>query len=466
MLAWAERGPPPGYTGIMLPVVAIVGRPNVGKSTFFNRLIGERRAIVHDRPGVTRDRHYETTKRWGGREILLVDTGGLEPDPDTDLFKSMRVQALAAVEEADVVVLLVDGRAGVTPLDREVAELLRRSDRPVLLAVNKLDTGRQEHHVHDFHGLGLEDVFALSAEHGRGVGEIMDRVLELFPVEEKDLEEEEDTGEVRIAVIGRPNIGKSTLVNGLIGEDRHVVDDAPGTTMDAVDSALEHNGDRFLLVDTAGVRRRSRIDGDVEGFAVSRAVRSIERCHVTLLMVDGTEGPTEQDARLGALVVSRGRALVILVNKWDLVKQDEERHVGVVKDEFERKLPHLSWAPVLYISALTGKGTHRVLDEVRRVYAQFDTRISTADCNRFLESALATHSPPQKQSRPVRLNYMSQVRVRPPTFNIWCNTPEGVIDSYKRFLTNRLRDTYGFEGTPLRLFFLQKRRVGEGTEGG
>ncbi len=445
----------------MLPVVAIVGRPNVGKSTLFNRLIGERRAIVHDRPGVTRDRHYETTDKWGDREILLVDTGGLEPDPDTDLFKAMRMQALAAVEEADVAILLVDGRAGVTPLDSEVAGLLRRSDRPVLLVVNKLDTPKHEEMVHDFHGLGFEEVFALSAEHGRGVMAIMDRVLSLVP---EAIETPEVEGELRIAVVGRPNIGKSTLVNKLVGEERHVVDDAPGTTMDSVDSPLDVNGQRFLLVDTAGVRRRSRISDDVEGFAVSRAIHSIERCHVTLLMIDGTEGPTEQDARLAALVINRGRALVVLVNKWDLVKEDEERNVAVVREEFERKLPHLTWAPVLYISALTGKGTHRIFEYVNQVYAQFDKRVSTSECNRFLEAALMAHSPPQRHHRPVRLNYMSQIRVRPPTFNIWCNTPEGVVESYKRYLSNRLREVYGFEGTPIRLHFLQKRRPGDPVE--
>ena len=447
----------------MLPIVAIVGRPNVGKSTFFNRLVGERKAIVHDRPGVTRDRQYETTDRWGDRELILIDTGGLEPDPETRLFKGIRQQALAAVEESDLVVLIVDGRAGITPLDSEVASLLRRASTPVLLAVNKLDEQVHDDLVYEFHALGFEEVFAMSAEHGRGVNTLMDRVLQIVPPEEEPLVE--DGSEIRLAVIGRPNVGKSTLVNRMIGEEKHVVDDKPGTTMDAVDSPFEMDGQSYLLVDTAGVRRRSRIDDDVESYAVSRAVRSVERCHVTLLMIDGAEGPTEQDARLGALVVARGRGLVVLVNKWDQVREDEERDVKVLSKEFERKFPHLGWAPVLYISALTGKGVHKILEEVGRVYAQFDTRLGTADCNRFLESSLLAHSPPQRHHRPVRLNYMTQVRVRPPTFNIWCNTPEGVGDGYRRYLMNRLREIYGFEGTPIRLHFLRKRRPGEPHEG-
>jgi GTP-binding protein len=459
----------------MIPVIAIVGRPNVGKSTLFNRLVGHRSAIVHDRPGVTRDRHYDTTNRWCDRELMVIDTGGFEIDPEDDLFRAVRDQALAAVEEADVVLFVVDTRAGYTPVDEEIGRLLRRSRRPVLLVCNKVEGVSLEEQVHEFHRIGLPELFPVSAEHGAGVYELMDRVEELLGPAPEDGEEGEElveTGdtpaegpeEIRLAVIGRPNIGKSTLVNRLLGADRHVVHDAPGTTMDAIDSAVVHDDQRYLLVDTAGVRRKARVSDAVEGFAVSRAIRTIERCHVTALMIDGTLGPTDQDARLARLVADRGRGLLVLVNKWDLVRADPERNVTVLQDEFTRKLDHLSWAPVLYISALTGKGVGRIYEAVQRIYAAFDTRISTSECNRFLEAAVRAHSVPQRHRRPVRLNYMTQVRVRPPTFQIWANTPEGVPEAYRRYLVNRLRETYGFEGTPIRMHIKRKRRPGEAHE--
>jgi GTP-binding protein len=446
-----------------LPVVAIVGRPNVGKSTLFNRLVGHRSAIVHDTPGITRDRHYDTTDRYG-RQILVVDTGGLEPTADTDLFKAMRAQALTAVEEADVVLLVVDVRAGVTPMDAEVGRMLRGHNTPVLLVVNKVEGVAQEDASVDFYSMGMDEMFIISAEHGDHVTELVDRVLELLP-EEVVEEEEADPDELRVAILGRPNIGKSTLVNRLIGEERHIVCDMPGTTMDSVDSVVDIDGQTWRFVDTAGVRRKSRISTEFEGFAVSRAVHSIERCHITLLLIDGAEGVTEQDARLANLVVERGRALVVLINKWDLVREDPDRNVKVLEREMARRLPHVApWAPVVYISALTGKGTHRIVQAMLGVYEQFNKRLSTADCNRFLQHAVQTHSVPQRYHRPVRLNYMTQVRVRPPTFVVFSNTPEGVEESYKRYLVNRLRDNYGFEGTPLRLHFRKKRKPGEAKE--
>ena len=445
----------------MIPMVAIVGRPNVGKSTLFNRLVGERKAIVDDRPGVTRDRQFESLTRYGP-EVILVDTGGLEPNPEDGLYAKMRTQALIAIEEADVVLFVVDGRAGVTPLDSEVAGLLRKADKPVLLVVNKMDTYEHEDLIHEFYSLGFEKMMPVSAEHSRGLGEVMAEAYEVLPPWYKDGGTvESDDGEMRIAVLGRPNIGKSTLVNRMVGEERQVVHDAPGTTMDAVDATFEVDGKKYTIVDTAGVRRRSRISDKVEGFAVSRAIRTIERCHVTLLLIDGTEGPTDQDARLAYLAADRGRALIICINKWDLVRVDPERNVRVLMAELERQLPHAKWAPPLYISALTGKGVGKILERVHEVYEQFDKRLSTAECNRFLEGALVAHSPPQSHNRPVRLNYMSQVRVRPPTFNVWCNNPEGIQESYKRFLVNRMREIYGFEGTPIRMRYLRKRRPGE-----
>ncbi len=439
-----------------LPVVAVVGRPNVGKSTLVNRLVGERVAIVHDTPGITRDRHYATCSRYTDQEILVVDTGGLEPHLDDDLFKSMRSQALIAVDEADAVIFLVDSRAGMTPMDAEVARLLRASDRPVVCAVNKVEGDEQQAAAYEFYALGIEPLFLISAEHGGGVGELMEHIEGMLPPPSE--EDVSDDSELRIAIIGRPNIGKSTLVNRMIGEERHVVHDMPGTTMDPVDSVLVVGERTYRLVDTAGVRRRARVDTQFEGFAVSKSIRSVERCHVSLLMIDGAEGITEQDARLAALVIARGRALVLLINKWDQVREDPERDIKVVENELWRRMPHTTWAPVLYISALTGKGTHKILEIVESVYEQFDTRVSTSECNRFLAAAIENHSVPQRYHRPVRLNYMTQVRVRPPSFVIWSNTPEGVDETYKRYLINRMRDVWGLRGTPIRLNFRKKRR--------
>ncbi len=463
-----------------VPVVAIVGRPNVGKSTLFNRLVGFRKAVVHDRPGVTRDRLYEPADLID-RRVLLIDTGGIEPEPDTDLLSSMRRQSLIAVEEASVIVLVVDGRSGLTPADIEVADLLRRSGKSIVVAVNKIDGHRHDELTSEFWAMGLEPLLGISAAHGRGIYELCEAVIERLPeggdeepgpelsTEGTPIEEaDRDEGPVRIAVVGRPNIGKSTLVNALLGEDRHVVDNVAGTTMDPVDSAVEIGGRPYVLVDTAGVRKKARIDDALERFVSLRAIRSIERCHVVLLMIDGTEGPTDQDARLAQLVNDRGRALVVLINKWDLVKDLEDIDSRSTVDELERRMPHVVWAPHLFVSAKTGKGLHRVIATVDRVYGCFDRRIPTSTLNRFLEQAVAAHTPPQRYHHPVRLYYATQTRVRPPTFAVFSNTPEGIDQTYQKYLSNRLREAFDFEGTPLRLHFKRRRKLGEspGDSGG
>ena len=450
----------------MLPVVAIVGRPNVGKSTLFNRLTRTRQALVDDRPGVTRDRHYGVASN-GVVEILLIDTGGFEPDPDDDLFSSVRLQAEAAIMEADVVLFVVDQQAGRTPTDDETAEVLRRAasknakDPPVLLIVNKCDNDEAETAAADFWALGIPNLMCISAEHGRGAYDLWSLIEEHLPEAVEAPQEDSDDGEIRVAVLGRPNIGKSTLVNRLIGEDRHVVHDSPGTTMDSIDSVVEIDGQKFRFVDTAGVRRRAKIDDRLEVFAATRAIRCIERCHVTILMMDATKPISHQDARLAALIEDRGRGVVMLFNKWDKVAVDPERNVRVVDDEREQRLPHLSWAPALYISALTGKGCRLIVGEILKVYEQFDKRVNTSELNRFLEAAIEANSVPQKNNHPVKLNYMTQTRVRPPSFVVWANSPDGVPVSYKRYLENRLRDAYGFEGTPIRITVRKKRRPGE-----
>ncbi len=471
----------------MLPVVAIVGRPNVGKSTLFNRLTKSRRALVDDQPGVTRDRLYG--EGWiHDRAVMVVDTGGFEPDPSAldegDMFITVRKQAEVAIAEADVILFVVDRQAGLTPADNLTASILRKqlgehAAARLILVVNKCDGPRHDEESVEFYQLGLDPMLSISAEHGRGMWELMEAVEERLPEADPDAptrwddedaelddgEDRPDDAEIRIAVIGRPNIGKSTLVNRLIGEERHVVHDLAGTTVDAVDSVVEVDGHTYRIVDTAGIRRKARIDDRVETFASLRAIRTIERCHVVLLMIDGRLGPTTQDARLAALVADRGRACILLVNRWDEVREDPERNVHVLRDEREQTLPHLRWAPELYISALTGKGCHKILETVQGVYAEFDKRIPTARLNKFLEQAVHEHSVPQRYHRPVRLNYMTQARVRPPTFVVWSNTPEGVPDSYKRYLENRLRDEWRFEGAPLRLHFRKKRKPGEAKDG-
>jgi GTP-binding protein len=451
----------------VLPVVAIVGRPNVGKSTLFNRLVGSRQALVDDREGVTRDRHYGMATL-GDREIICIDTGGFEPDPRDDLFAKVRAQAETAIAEADVVLFVVDRQAGRTPADDQTADIMRRATKSaealrakLILVVNKCDSHTQEEEAAEFWGLGVSPMLCVSAEHGRGIYDLWDAIAERLPEVPEAEEDEEDDSEIRIAVIGRPNIGKSTLVNRLVGEDRHVVHDAPGTTMDAVDSLVTVGERTYRLVDTAGVRRRAKIHDHLEGFATSRAIKAIERCHVTLLMLDGTEGIAHQDARLAALVESRGRAVVVLVNKWDQVKADPDRNVKTLMHEMERRLPHMDWAPVLFISALTGKGVGHIFQRVEAAYKEFDKRISTAELNKFLEAAVETHSVPQKHHRPVRLNYMTQARVRPPTFIIWSNSPDAVRPPYRRYLENQLRQAYGFLGTPLRIQLRKKRKPGE-----
>lgn len=443
-----------------LPVVAIVGRPNVGKSTLFNRLVGFKKSVVHDRPGVTRDRLYEETELLG-HKVLLIDTGGLEPAPDTDLLQAMRHQSLVAVEEANVIVFVVDGQTGMTAADHDVADMLRKSEKPVVMAVNKIDGIRHEELIADFYEIGMM-LAPISAEHGRGMYELCEAVVEDLPEPpEGDEDEDADDETIRIAVVGRPNIGKSTLINRLVGSDRHLVFDHPGTTMDPVDSKVKVGDREYVLVDTAGVRKKAKIHDYLERFVSLRAIRSVERCHITLLMIDGTEGPTDQDARLAQLVLDRGRALALLINKWDLTKDNEDIDSHSTEDDLLRRMPHTTFSPHLFISAKTGKGVHRIFPMVEKMYKAFNTRISTSKLNKFLEGALLAHSPPQKHHHPVRIYYMTQVRVRPPTFVAYSNTPDGVTVAYKRYLINRLREQFGFEGTPIKLHIRARRKLGE-----
>ncbi|MDR7386260.1 MAG: ribosome biogenesis GTPase Der [Armatimonadota bacterium] len=439
-----------------LPLVALVGRPNVGKSALFNRIARRRLAIVEDTPGVTRDRLY-TEVEWSGRRFGLVDTGGYVPRPQDPLTEQVRWQAEQAVQEADVVVLVVDAQTGRLPADHEVAEVLRRSGKPVVVAVNKVDTpGEGAAVAAEFFALGLGDPLPVSALHGLRVGELLDRMVAHLPAPTPEEVEEEP---VRVSVVGRPNVGKSSLVNALVGSPRVVVDERPGTTRDAVDTYLRHRDRPFVLVDTAGLRRRARVTESLEFYSVRRAEQALERSHVAILVVDAWEGVTDQDQRIAREVTERGKALVVAANKWDLVKGPlaEER----VKQLYHA-LRHVAFAPVLFVSAKTGRNVARLLDAALRVDRAHALRVPTGPLNRAVEAAEAAHpAPADARGRPLKIYYATQVSTRPPTVALFVNHPEVATEAYLRHLEARLRERFDFEGTPIR-FVLRARRPRRG----
>ncbi len=443
-----------------MTLVAIVGRPNVGKSTLFNRLVGRRAAIVHDVPGVTRDRHYGEV-RWEDRRFTLVDTGGLDPEPGDELGAGVARQALVAVEDADLILFVVDVQEGLLPADEEIARLLRRRNKDVLLVVNKVDGPRWEAPAAEFHAVGFGQVFPVSAEHGLGLDELRDALRERIPP--GDTGDEAGEEGIRVAVLGRPNVGKSSLVNRILGEERILVSDQAGTTRDPVDARVRVDGRPYVLIDTAGVRRRSRVRPGVERWSVVRALRTIERAQVCLVLLDATEGLTDQDARILNLVLRAGRGAVLLLNKWDRVEKDAKTFDRMAARIRERLGPH-GHVPVASISALTGQRVRRVFDLVDRVYAEWTKRIPTARVNAFLEGVLRELPPPVKAGKRTRIYYMTQVETCPPGFAAFSSFPEGIPESYHRFLVNRLREAFGFEGVPVRLEFRRRRRPGEGLE--
>ncbi|MDI9498461.1 MAG: ribosome biogenesis GTPase Der [Bacillota bacterium] len=441
------------------PLVAVVGRPNVGKSTLFNHVIGTRLAIVDDRPGVTRDRLYADGE-WLGRAFTLIDTGGIEPDSTDSLLQSMRRQAEIAIETGDVIIFIVDLQMGLVPADLDIATLLRRSGKPVLVAVNKVDRpGDMPPEAYEFYRLGFETVLPVSAAHGLGIGDLLDAVIDLLPPPEAG-EDQDDA--IRVAIIGKPNSGKSSLVNRLVGEERAIVSDMPGTTRDTLDSVIERDGQRYIFVDTAGIRRRSRIDDPLEHYSVLRALAAIKRADVCLLLIDAEEGSSEQDARIAGLAHNEGKATIIVVNKWDLIEKTN-RTVREFENDIRTRLAYMPYAPLIFISAKTGQRVERLPRLIREVYEEASKRIPTGVLNSVIGDIQTMNPAPSYKGRRLKISYATQVAVRPPLFVLFVNDKELMHFGYERHIENELRRQFGFRGTPIHLSL---RSRGEGQREG
>ncbi len=436
----------------MKPIVAIVGRPNVGKSMLFNKLIGRRLSIVEDTPGVTRDRIYGETD-WNGRAFTLIDTGGIEPRTDEQILTFMRQQAQLAIDHAAVIIFLTDIKTGLTASDHEVANMLLRSGKPIVLAVNKMDsTGRVDPDFYEFYNLGLGDPIAVSAVHGHGTGDLLDACVKFFPPEE---DEEEGADAIKVALIGKPNVGKSSLLNRILGEERSIVSDVAGTTRDAIDSPFENKHGKFLLIDTAGMRKKSKVDEDIEKYSVLRATMAIERSDVCLILIDARDGVTEQDTKVAGLAHEAGKASIIVVNKWDLVDKDDKTMDKLTAD-IRRDLGFMTYAPVLFISALTGQRVEKLFELIVAVSNQASLRITTGMLNNVLSDAQTRVQPPSDKGRRLKIYYMTQVGIRPPHFVVFCNDARLFHFSYQRYLENQIRSVFGLSGTPIILSIRQK----------
>lgn len=436
-----------------MPIVAIVGRPNVGKSMLFNKLCGKRLSIVEDTPGITRDRLYAECE-WCGRKFNIVDTGGIEPSVEGEILSFMREQAQIAIDSANCIVLVTDIRTGVTAADKEVANMLKRSKKPVILAVNKADsTGAPDPMLYEFYELGLGDPIAVSAIHGHGTGDLLDECLKTFPEEDEDEEVDEDV--IKVAVIGKPNVGKSSLINHILGEKRVIVANEAGTTRDAVDSYFENDKGKYIFIDTAGIRRKSKVEERVEKFSVMRAQLAIERADVCLILIDAREGVTEQDTKIAGMAHEAGKASIVIVNKWDLVEKDtgtmEKMRKSIMND-----LSFMSYAPILFISALTGQRTERIFELINFANDQNCMRITTGMLNSVLADATARVQPPTDKGRRLKIYYMTQTGIKPPHFVLFCNSRQLFHFSYQRYIENQIRATFGLEGTPIKFSIRQK----------
>ncbi len=435
------------------PLVAIVGRPNVGKSMLFNKLTGQRTSIVEDTPGVTRDRIYGTCE-WCGRTFSLVDTGGIEPGTDSDMLKFMRRQAEIGIELADAIIMVADVRSGVTAADQDVATMLRKSGKPVALAVNKCDsTGLVNPDAFEFYSLGIGDLFETSAVHGHGTGDLLDWVLENIPDTQ---DEEEDDDVIKVAIVGKPNVGKSSLLNRILGEERVIVSNVAGTTRDAIDSYFENETGKYCFIDTAGMRRKSKVDDAIEKYSNMRSISAIDRADVCLILVDANDGVTEQDTKIAGLVHEAGKAAIIVVNKWDAVEDKETNTMRDMEAKVRSGLSYMLYAPVLFISALTGARVDKLFQLIQDVHAQNTMRITTGALNSVLADATARVQPPTDKGRRLKIYYMTQASSKPPHFVIFCNDARLFHFSYQRYLENQIREVFGLQGTPVRITIRQK----------
>jgi GTPase len=441
----------------MKPLIAIIGRPNVGKSTLFNRLSEKNKAIVIDEPGATRDRNYADST-WYGKDFMLIDTGGFEPASAETILVQMREQARLAMEEADVIIFLMDGREGLTPSDREITNILRGVEKPVFFVVNKIDGPKQDAHAYEFYELGIETLYSISAQHGLGIHELMEDVAlhltspaEEFPVGEK---------RTKISVIGKPNVGKSSLINKILGYERTIVNPIPGTTRDAIDTPFELNGKKYLLVDTAGIRRKSRVTHVLEKYSIVQALKAINRCDIALLVIDAGEGMTEQDAKIAGLTAEKGIACVIVVNKWDVIDKDDSTVGNYVRD-IKETTKFMDYAPIIFVSALTGQRVSKIFDVIEAVLIQYTKRVGTAEINRLVREVLASNPPARHQNKANTFGYVTQVSTAPPTFVFFVREPRAIHFSYRRYLTNRIREAFGFDQSPLRVIFRKKTRSTE-----
>ncbi|MDA5106886.1 MULTISPECIES: ribosome biogenesis GTPase Der [Brevibacillus] len=434
-----------------LPVVAIVGRPNVGKSTIFNRLVGERIAIVEDKPGVTRDRLYGKGE-WLNRHFHVIDTGGIEFGETDEILTQMRHQAELAIDEADVILMVTDGRTGVTDADQELARMLNRTGKPIVLIVNKIDNPDMRADIYDFYTLGLGDPFPVSGSHGLGLGDVLEEVVKHFPGGE---DEERDDDVIRISIIGRPNVGKSSLTNAILGEERVIVSDVAGTTRDAIDTPFERDGQNYILIDTAGMRKRGKVYETTEKYSVMRAMKAIEESDVVLVVLNGEEGIIEQDKKIAGYAHEAGRAVIIVVNKWDAVEKDDKtmlRFTELIREEFK----YLDYAPILFVSAKTKQRIHTILPKVNQVAEAHSMRVSTAVLNDLITDATIMTPPPSDRGKRLKINYATQAAVKPPTFILFVNDPELMHFSYERYIENKIREAFVFEGTPIRIWTRKK----------
>lgn len=435
------------------PIVAVVGRPNVGKSTIFNKLTGTKISIVEDTPGVTRDRIFGEVE-WLNKYFTIIDTGGIEPESDDIILSQMRNQAMLAVDMAHVILFVVDGKSGLTAADKEVADILRRTKKPVLLVVNKIDSKSQFDNIYDFYELGLGNPIAISGANSMGLGDLLDEVVENFP---KGMNMEYDEDVIRVAITGKPNAGKSSILNNILGEERVIVSPIAGTTRDAIDTYFEKDENKFLLIDTAGIRRRSKVYENVERFSVIRSMSAVDRADVVLIVIDATEGVTEQDTKIAGIAHDEGKACIFVVNKWDLIEKDNKT-MGNFRMSVREKFPFMTYAPILFVSAVSNQRIGKILETVVEVSAEQNKRVTTSVLNQVIGEAIMLNQPPSDKGRRLKIYYGTQTGVKPPTFNLFINDKELTHFSYTRYLENRLRENFGFEGTSIKIEYSQKKK--------